>query len=287
MPNATGGETSPTDSRELNRLFLRGLARAFAGAIIFGLPLLMTMEMWWLGFYMDRFKLALFMILMIPLLVALSRLSGFKNTLRWRDDIVDAFVAYGVGFTASALALFLMNVISFGMPLGEVVGKIALQAIPASFGAVLANSQFHDKEGEEREEEHRDQGGYGTELLLMAAGAVFLAFNLAPTDEMVLIAFMMTEWHAIALVAVSLLLIHAFVYAVDFKGQHTIPEGTPWWSIFMRYSVTGYVLSLAVSAYVMWTFGRYEDQGLTLYITMAIVLGFPASVGAAAARLIL
>ncbi|CAN7555305.1 DUF2391 family protein [Phenylobacterium sp. LjRoot225] len=36
----------------------RGLARAVAGALIFSFPLLMTMEMWQLGFYMDRLRLA-------------------------------------------------------------------------------------------------------------------------------------------------------------------------------------------------------------------------------------
>jgi hypothetical protein len=33
-----------------NRVFLVGLGRAFGGALIFSLPMLMTMEMWWLGF---------------------------------------------------------------------------------------------------------------------------------------------------------------------------------------------------------------------------------------------
>lgn len=34
--------------------YAKGLARAFGGSIIFASPLLMTMEMWWLGFYMNR-----------------------------------------------------------------------------------------------------------------------------------------------------------------------------------------------------------------------------------------
>jgi len=33
-----------------NKTFLVGLARAFAGAILFSFPILMTMEMWSLGF---------------------------------------------------------------------------------------------------------------------------------------------------------------------------------------------------------------------------------------------
>lgn len=100
------------------------------------------MEMWWLGFNMDRLRLALFMLRMIPLLIILDRYSGFEETSTWLDDVADGFVAYGVGFVAATLVLFLLDVISISMPAREVIGKISLQAIPASFGAVLANSQM-------------------------------------------------------------------------------------------------------------------------------------------------
>ena len=40
--------------------------------------------------------------------------------------------------------------------------------------------------------------GYGGQLFLMAAGALFLSFNVAPTEEMVLIAYMMSTWHLLA-----------------------------------------------------------------------------------------
>ena len=49
-----------------------GLARAFGGAIIFGIPLLMTMEMWWLGFAMGRGRLLLLMTFALAVLVGLS-----------------------------------------------------------------------------------------------------------------------------------------------------------------------------------------------------------------------
>ena len=120
----------------------------------------------------------------------------------------------------------------------------------------------------------------------MSVGAVFLAFNVAPTEEMVLIAYKMTHWHVIALAVLSLCLMHAFVYAVDFRGEHEIPEGTPQWSAFLRYTSVGYAISLVGSAYVLWTFGRFEDDAYSTYVMMTVTLGFPASIGAAAARLL-
>ena len=44
-----------------DRKYGLGIARAFAGAIIFGLPLLMTMEMWSLGFAAHPARLLLFL----------------------------------------------------------------------------------------------------------------------------------------------------------------------------------------------------------------------------------
>ena len=41
--------------------FAIGLARAFGGAIIFSLPLLMTMKMWYLGSGISEIRLALFL----------------------------------------------------------------------------------------------------------------------------------------------------------------------------------------------------------------------------------
>ena len=39
------------------------------------------------------------------------------------------------------LALF--GIIAWGMPLEEIVGKIAIQTVPASIGAIVASKQFH------------------------------------------------------------------------------------------------------------------------------------------------
>jgi putative integral membrane protein (TIGR02587 family) len=283
-------EPGSSRRRTPTRRFAIGLARAVGGAIIFGLPLLMTMEMWWLGFSMDRLRLALLIVATVPLLVGLSHVSGFEETFEAREDVRDTFVAFAVGFVVGAGVLALFGVLRPGMPLGEVVGKVALQAVPGSIGALLAQSQLgqhaggNDGEGGER---GRGRSRYAGQVFLMAAGALFLAFNVAPTEEMVLISYVMSPWHVLALVAVSLVVMHAFVYAVEFRGQEAVPAGTPLWSVFLRFTVVGYAVALLISAYVLWTFGRLDDTGWGERAAAVLVLGFPAAVGAAAARLIL
>lgn len=268
-----------------NREFAIGLARAFAGALIFALPMMMTMEMWFLGFYTDRLRLALLLIANFPLLVGLSHYFGFETTFEWQEDVLDACVAYGVGFIMSAVALLVFGVIDPWMSAGEVIGKIAIQSVPASLGALLAQSQLGQQSGGNLRE--RGALGYGDTLFIMLAGALFLSLNLAPTEEMILIAFRMTEWHALALIALSLGGMHGFVYTLKFRGQADVPPGTPAWSLFLRFTAVGYVVSLLVSLFALWIFGRLESTAFGETVMFMVVLGFPASIGAAAARLIL
>jgi putative integral membrane protein (TIGR02587 family) len=245
----------------------------------------MTMEMWYLGFYMEPLKLALLLVVIIPLLVGLSYFSGFEETTRRMEDVLDAFVAYAVGFVASAALLLLFAVIGPGMTFNEIVGKISVQAVPASIGAILAQSQL----GVNRKEEERKkrESGYVGELFFMTIGALFLGFNLAPTEEMILIGYRISEWHALGLALVSLAVLHGFVYAMEFQGQAIAEPGTPFWSLFLRFTVVGYAIALLISAYILWTFGRIDGTSPGEMLMAIVVLAFPSSLGAAAARLIL
>lgn len=275
---------SPTESGK-ERRFLIGLARAFGGAIFFSLPLLMTMEMWELGFYMNRARLGLFIAVFIPILMGLSHYAGFQETDSWLEDAVDGVIAYLVGFVTSGVVLALLGILSTSMPVREIVGMIALQAVPASVGAAMAKGQLGQSEDDD-DGSPEDAGYWGT-LFLMLAGAIFLAFNVAPTEEMILIAFRMTSWQSVALMAASLVMMHAFVYAVEFRGQVRRPETTSAAAAFLHFTVVGYAISLLVSLYVLWSFGRLDSSGLLYSVQAMVVLGFPASLGAAAARLLL
>lgn len=277
--------TGRASQRKPAHEFAIGVARAFGGAMFFALPLFMTMEMWELGFYMDRLRLATFLAVFVPVLVGLSHYAGFEETDRWRDDVRDAFVALLVGFVTAAVVLLLGGIVRLAMPLRESIGQVTLAAIPASVGATLAESLLGSPG--ENEERKRRETGYGGELFLMAAGAIFFAFNIAPTEEMMLVAVKMSRWNIVVAGVLSLLLMHAFVYAVEFRGRHVREEGVRRLALFFRFTVVGYAIALIMSAYVLWTFGRLDNSALGFQISTTIVLAFPASLGAAAARLVL
>lgn len=267
------------------REFVIGTGRAFAGALLFSLPMLMTMEMWWLGFYMDPLRLALLLALMLPLVVRLARYGGIRKTASVWDEVADALVAVGVAFVASSLVLWIFGVITSHMPLREILGKVALQAFPGSIGAILAQNQLGSRQAEDDVEKAEDS--YGGEIFLMVVGALFLSLNVAPTEEMILIAYRMDVWQEIALALVTIALMHAFVYTLEFGGTERPHPEERFWSIFARYTLVGYAVVLLVSLYVLWTFGRTEGTSIQEIVSTSIVLSFPGAIGAAVARLIL
>jgi putative integral membrane protein (TIGR02587 family) len=275
----------PRGPSKVDREFVIGLGRAFAGALIFALPMLMTMEMWWLGFYMHPLRLALLVVVILPLLVGLSRLGGFRPTSRLRDEVADAFVACLIAAAAAAIILYVFGLITADMTVRELVGKITLQAVPGSIGAMLARNQLHDSPA--MAEKDPKVPTYGGELFLMAVGALFLGFNVAPTEEMIFIAYKMTVWHEISLVALSLVLMHGFVFAVNFRGGGKRAPGISFASVFARFTLVGYAIVLLVSLYILWTFGRIDGLSLEEAISASVVLGFPGAIGAALARLVL
>lgn len=268
--------------------FFTHLARAFGGAILFSFPLLMTMEMWFLGFHIDSWRLALFTLLAVPLLVGLSYYDGFEPTSCLTDDAVDTFVAYAVGFVTATTTLLAFGIIKLEMSAGEIIGKISIQAIICSFGAMFAQSLLSGGEDESEEAENRKRdASYFGELFLMAVGAVFLSMSVAPTEEMSLISYQMTDWHTFALAVATLLLMHAFVYA-EFRGHEKTTSGDEsFLNVFFRFTVVGYAIVLLISFYILWTFGATDDMNFSEKIRVVVVLGFPAAVGASASRFIL
>lgn len=283
--NAVAGPARIAALPACERDYLIALARAFGGAVIFGLPLLMTMEMWSLGFTMDRLRLALFLAAMLPVLSALAYYAGFEENSGWLDCLLSALAAYAVAVLAAALILTLLGLLKPGMSADEVIGKIALQAVPGSIGAMLARSQFGQRTTEDTEGRRLDC--YRGEVFLAAVGALFMAFNVAPTEEVVLIAQTITGWHAVGIVVTSLVLMHAFVYSVNFRGETELASLRETASEFLRATVVIYVLTLVICLFVLWTFGRTDGLARLEVLIEAVVLAFPGAIGAAAARLIL
>lgn len=270
--------TAHPAARELS--YVRDLARAFGGALLFSLPLLMTMEMWAFGFTLDGVRLGIFLLTALPLLLGLAFYAGFSGHQGPGHAILDTFVALAVGFVVASVLMTLLGVIEPAAPLRQSIGQVALQAVAGAMGALLARRQLN-RAGQAGGDE--DTANYPGELFLMIAGALFLALNIAPTEETMLISYRMSPWHVLGLMVVSLGLMHAIVYLAGFAGQEE--QGHPV-TAFFHYTLAGYGLVLLTSLYVLWVLGAVDGHSLRGTVEAMVVLSFPGAIGAAAARLL-
>lgn len=281
--------TSTIPSANLHPDFFTGIARGLGGALLFALPMLMTMEMWQLGLYANPMRLALLCLLNIPLLIGLAYRIGFERMTGWTQTLRDAAIAFALGIVLSAMILWLFGLLTAELPLTHGIAMIALQAVPASIGALLGRSQLgaRSEQDEQEEGEYDGERGYFNELFMMVVGALFMGLNVAPTEEMILIAYRIAPVQTVMILILSIGIMHGFVYSIHFKGGHRVKEGAPWWSSLIRFTLPGYVVAFLTSAYTLWTFERLDDGSIEQMVTTIVVLSFPAAIGAASARLVL
>ena len=260
----------------------KGVGRGFGGALLFALPIFMTMEMWQLGVSIDRWRLMLLFVVTIVLAFRLEAHFGMRGGRDARpfDSAVDAAIAVGIGATTALVVLAAFSVVHPVQSWREAAAIVAIEALPATLGASFARSQMGQSSGGDL-----PRAGYVQALFLMAAGAVVFCANIAPTEEVVLLAARMEPVHGLVVAILVVTVMHLFVYALDFKGSADAGRG--FWSVFTSFTLVGYTIALAVSAYLLWSFGRYDDTGLLPIVMEAVVLSVPAGMGAAAARLIL
>lgn len=259
----------------------KGLGRAFGGALLVGLPALLMTERWSLGVVIPRWRLALLVVLTLFLVGGLSHHFGFRRGKKV-GAVAAAFegvTAFAVGLVAAAVVLTIMSVVDPLASWGESLSVIVIQAPPGAVGASFARRQL----GQGGQRTH-ERNSYHQELLVMTAGAVVFAASIAPAEEVVLLGGRMGPAEGVMLVVFSLVVMHAFVYVLEFKGGQDAPESLG--LTFLVFTGGAYVVGLAVSGYLLWTFGRYGGTGLETRVMEMVVLALPAGVGAAAARLV-
>src|SRR5918993_1689380 len=270
-----------------------GILRAVSGGFIFATPLLYTMEMWWIGTTAELWKLLLFLGIaaLITFGLARSESGGFKEETSRFSSLEQALDGVAIGLIGAVVVLTVLNRIELGDPLEIVLGKVIVQAVPLCVGAAVANAIFgphgeRSREGEEQSGgEQSARQAFLTDFGATMIGAIFLAFSIAPTDEVPMLAAELDYAHLLALIALSLALTYIIVFASGFgTGQHE--QRGPFQSPLTE-TVLAYLLSLLVALVALVLLDRVEwGDPLGEIVAMVLVLGLPATVGGAAGRLV-
>jgi putative integral membrane protein (TIGR02587 family) len=293
--------------------------RGVAGGLMFSLPLLYTMEVWWAGFNSHPWRLAAYVVATFVLLLGYNRYAGLHHDATMLEVAIDSVEELGIGFIMSAVALFLLGRISFEMPANEIAGQIVVEAMTVAIGVSVGTAQLGgggneagahlgdganpagqatrrggDNKAQKKRRAHgtkdaqtqRGEPHFGGQMLLALCGATLFAANVAPTEEIVLIAVESSWMRLIALAFVSLLLGSLILHYSEFRGAERFVR-TDGLSAVVLGSVITYTVALFASALILWFFGRFDGVSFYTALAQIIVLGVAATLGASAGRLLL
>lgn len=280
----TRSEEGPIDVAQTARQLLR----AMGGGLLIGLPLLFTMEMWFHAFLLSSWKIVVLVVVAFAIVVGYNAVSGFRRERTWRELIVDSLNTMGISAVVATVALFFLGRIGPHVDLRDAVGKIALELIAVSFGVSLAGTQLAATDGDGdtgSPASGRAVGQFGR-FFIAGGGALLFALNVAPTEEPVLLGIEAEWWLLLLVVAASLAMTLGIVFYADFRGgrepghdggvlDHPISE-----------TLVAYSISLLVALLLLWSFGRTDGMAASVIAGEAIMLGFIASFGGAAGRLL-
>lgn len=264
--------------------------RAFAGAAIFGIPLIFTMEMWWIGKSLSFQHLLLVFALGFIGNLGLAHVAGFREESTLLISLDQAIDAMAVGLVGSGLVLFAMNQLRITDGINQAVDTIILLSIPLSLGASVARQVFsgRTRQGDDEEDVDSDDAlsvwqGLLSDIMATAIGGVFIGISIAPTDEVWTVSTGLTDWHVYMMIGMSLLLSYLIVFASGFDEKsppgpfhHPISE-----------TMLAYVISLVVAFMMLDLLDRVSfDDPLSQLFRETVVLALPVTIGGAAGRLV-
>lgn len=271
---------------------LREYGRGAAGGLIFALPLLFTMELWNTGLTTDPGKLALYVAFTFGLLVLYNRYAGLRSDATYGEVLIDSTEELGLGLLLSAGFLWMLGRIGIDNTWYEITSRVVTQGMTLAIGISVGTAQLgaDDSEEEGGMDEGTSGGGSTYDYLGQSAialcGAVLFAANIAPTDEVGVLAREASAGKLAAILLASLLTGTGVLYFAEFRGSKKhLPERGWFW--ITRELITAYAASLTASACMIYFFGTFPAATPVQFVAGMIVVSFPAMLGASAGRLLL
>lgn len=284
---------------------LDDLVRGLCGGFLFGIPVLYTMEVWWIGSSVTPPRLLAIVLSTLFVTYLLSSTSGFRKSQsgNLRESFGDAVEAIALGTICAIFMLVILRQVTLETQLNEAVGKVILESVPFALGVALSNQFLSDSDeasGSKRKQPSKTAQKIDsffpennlnetiTDISATLLGAIVIAFSIAPTDEVTtLVAAVHGPW-LLAVVVVSLLLSYSIVFQANFtrQGQRQKQEG-----LFqgpLSETVFSYLLSLMMSGLMLGFFQKIDPAGpLEIAFRQVLILGLPATIGGAAGRLVI
>ena len=273
---------------------LEDIIRGISGGFLFGIPLMYTMEVWWIGSYATPLAMLLVLLSTFFVVFLLNRTDGFRQVYpdRPMQAFMDSVEALAIGAVSVTVMLILLQEIRWGIPLNEALGKIVFEGVPFSIGVALARSLLNGDRNQSQDEnssQPQPQGRYSATLADVGAtlvGSNIIAFSIAPTDEVPMLAAATSPPWLLVMLITSLVLSYLIVFAAGFTTQQRRLQQQGLFQRPITETVLSYLLSLGAAALMLWFFQRLDFQDPWIsWLEQSMLLGLPATIGGAAGRL--
>lgn len=270
------------------RTELKDIVRGASGGFLFGIPLLYTMEVWWIGSFISPLRMMLALTLTFLIVFFLNQTAGFrrKSSVRVQDAIADTVEALAIGLVCSGVILVLLKEITLQVSLGEALGKLIYESVPFTLGVALANQFLKNDSGREGDDQDSESNATLADISATLIGSVIIAFNIAPTDEIPMLAAAVTGLSLLWVMLLSLMVTYCIVFAAGFTNAQQRHRHR---GIFQRpisETIAAYLVSLFAATLMLFFFNKLQfDDPWQIWLSHTILLGLPAAVGGAAGRL--
>jgi len=270
---------------------LREYGRGLTGGLLFSLPMLYTMELWWAGFLSNPVQLLIYFLVGIGLLLIYNRFVGIRGNTSFLDRFLESLEEMGLAILLTAFILWITGRITVLMSVKEISGKIIVEAVTVAIGISVGKAQLgRDREGRNKENEE-NKISMRHDLIkaigISLCGALLIASNIAPTDEVIVIALESKSYQLLIIAILSIVIGGLVLYHLNFTGTQNLLVKQKNHRKALAGTIIMYAISLISSAFMLWFFGRFENVSLYGMVAETVVLGFPAALGASAGRLLI
>ncbi|MDQ3486211.1 MAG: TIGR02587 family membrane protein [Acidobacteriota bacterium] len=272
---------SPTTAESL-----REYGRGIGGGFLFSLPLFFTMETWHAAVTVGPGRLLFAVGATFLLLCGYNLYAGLRHDSTLTEVLIDSVEEMGIGLMLSVCLLYLLGRLEPAAPLTEHLGLIVLEGMFAAVGVSVGTAQLSSGDDDNSGGPQGPRHSISSEVVLAMCGSVLIAANVAPTEEVLVLASEMPVFRLLAVMALSIAIAALLLFYSDFKGSSRFAGGRSPFGVLHGSAIT-YVAALFASAILLWFFGRFAHHAASINAAQCVVLGFPATLGAAAGRLLL
>ena len=269
-----------------------------SGGFLFGIPLLYTMEVWFIGSDIEPPILLSSLAVTFTIVLMLNQIEGFRpeKNLTILENIAETIETLAIGITCAALMLIVLQEINGQTSLNEALGKIVFEGIPFSVGVAFSRSLL--SRDAETDSDNNNQSVQSSkqqaivwkdtvaDLIAAMIGSLFVSFSIAPTDEIDMLAASASSGWLLIMMLASLLISYSIVFASKITNYQNRLKQSGIFQSPKSETIISYLVSLLTGILIMWFFHKltFSDPWF-MWLRHGIVLGLPACIGGAAGRL--